>query len=87
MNEYLVRQLDQYKSSSINCGMAGCFPEKLRLCLIEQVCHGDKCSVLSNPEDWILGYIRTCRYLFTFRVRIDISDLDKVPFLIILNVE
>ena len=29
--------------------MAECFPEKLRWCLIEQVCQG---NVFSNPEDY-----------------------------------
>ena len=45
MNAYLV--IDSgghwYKQAShINCSMAGCFPEKLRWCLIEQVCQGSK---------------------------------------------
>ena len=41
--------------------MAGCFPEKPRWCLSEQVCQESKVqSALSGPEDWILHYIRTC---------------------------
>ena len=41
------------------------FPEKLRWCLIEQVCQGSKVkSGLSNPEDWVLRYIRTYLYLY-----------------------
>ena len=35
--------------------MAGCFLEKLRRCLIEQVCQGSKVlSGLNGPEEWIL---------------------------------
>jgi len=29
----------------IDCSMAGCFPERLRRCLIEQVCQTVKCKV------------------------------------------
>ena len=43
--------------------MAGCFPEKPRLCLSEQVCEGSKVKcALNGPEDWILCYIKTCLY-------------------------
>ena len=37
----------QYEQSSrFNCSIAGCFPEKLKWCSIEQVCQGVKCKVL-----------------------------------------
>ena len=43
--------------------MYGYFPEKPRLCLIEQVYQGVKCkSALSNPDDWTLRYIKTYLY-------------------------
>ena len=36
--------------------MAGCFPEKLIWCLIENICQGSK---VNNPEVSILRYITT----------------------------
>ena len=46
INEYLAIDSDGYvyeQHSRINCKhMAGCFPEKLRWCLSEQVCQGSK---------------------------------------------
>ena len=49
--------------------MAGCFPEKPRWCLIEQVCQGSKVeSALNGPEDWILCYLST--WLFLTQVKI-----------------
>ena len=48
--------------------MAGCFPEKPRWCLIEQVCQGSKVlSVLNGPEDRILRYIRLAFTFFTIK--------------------
>ena len=50
--------------------MAGCFPEKPRRCLSEQVCQGSKVwSALNGPEDWILRYIRTCLLIVDDRLR------------------
>ena len=42
--------------------LSGWFSEKLRQCLIEQVCQGNK--VLNSLEDGIMRYIRTDLYLF-----------------------
>ena len=41
MNEYMATNSGKYlyeQPSRINCSVAGCFPEKLRRCLIEQIC-------------------------------------------------
>ena len=58
MNEYLDIDSGGYlyeQPLCSSCSVAGCFPEKLRWCLIEQ---GTKMqSNFSNPEDWILLYI------------------------------
>ena len=44
--------------------MVGCFPEKPKWCLSEQICQGSTVySALNSPEDWILRYIL---YLFTY---------------------
>ena len=54
--------------------MAGCFPEKPRWCLSEQVCPGSKVySALSNPEDWILQYIRT--YLLSLQILNNLEEM------------
>ena len=45
INEYLAIDSGGYlydQPSRINYSMAGCFPEKPRWCLIEQVCQGSK---------------------------------------------
>ena len=45
MNEYLAidSSVCLYEQPScINCSMTGCFTEKLKRCLIEQVCQGSK---------------------------------------------
>ena len=45
MNEYLAIESGGYlnkQPSRINYSMAGCFPEKLKWFLIEQVCQGSK---------------------------------------------
>ena len=45
INEYLAIDSGGYvyeQPSRSNCGMAGCFPEKPRWCLGEQVCQGSK---------------------------------------------
>ena len=48
--------------------MAGCFPEKLRWYLSEQVCGEVMCkSALSSPMDWILRYIETYLYFFFYK--------------------
>ena len=40
--------------------MAGCFPEKLSRCVIDEVCQGSKMlNLLSSPDYQILRYIRT----------------------------
>ena len=41
----------------INCSVAGCFSEKLRWCLIEQVCQGVKCKAL-----WTVRGMDTAMY-------------------------
>ena len=45
INEYPAIDSGGYvyeQSSRTNCSMTGCFPEKPRWCLIEQVCQGNK---------------------------------------------
>ena len=56
MNEYLAIDSGGYvQPMRINCSMAGCFPEKLRL---NRSVREVKCkSTLSSPEDWILRCI------------------------------
>ena len=51
--------------------------EKLRLCLIEQFCQEVKHkSALSNPEDWILRYIRILYYLVGSPADINALEVD-----------
>ena len=67
MNEYLAIDSGVYlyeQPSRFNCSMAGWVPEKLRRCLIEQVCQGrEMYRALSSPQDWIFRYMGT--YFFT----------------------
>ena len=62
INDYLNDSggyLCMTNSLNINCSWVGCFPEKSRGCLIEQVCQGSIVySALNNPEVWILRYIK-----------------------------
>ena len=55
MNGYLTIVSGGYfyeQPSCIDWSVAGCFPEKLRWCLVEQICQGSKVqSVMSDPED------------------------------------
>ena len=53
--------------SRIKHSLTGCFPEKLRRYLVEQVCQGVKCKGLSRPEDRTLRYIRTCVLYYNYR--------------------
>ena len=71
MNEYLATDSGRYlyeQHSCIHCSVAGCFPERLRWCLVEQV-WTEVYSALSRRDDWVLRYIRTYLYFVSFRVR------------------
>ena len=82
MNKYLARDSGGYtyeQPSRNNCSVAGCFPEKLRWCLIEQVCQGSKAqSALNNPENGILLYVRTFKKWFAFRCTLMILNLSRM---------
>ena len=52
---------------------AGCFPQKSR-CLIDQFC-----CALTNPVDWILGYVGTDLYFCFFVVSASERTPASVP--------
>ena len=68
------------ESLCFNCSVAGCFLEKSRWCVIEQVCQEVKCKLLlCNCDDWILSYIRTYRLFFSLNKMFIITTIKMYP--------
>ena len=85
MNEYLAIDNGGYLyKQRINCNVAGCFPENLRWCLVEQVCQINKVlgldivSCKNLPFQYALCYAN-CLKLYTVDIQLLLHRLYCTP--------